>query len=697
MYYFKDFDYEVLKDTNEYGKLVGKKFKTTAEIIISVDTETSKEKDNPIINGKYSTVINYVVAWTITILNPETDMMVTLYGQKPSQLIECIDNIRRAIMSDEVLFFIHNLAYDWSFIRRWCLAWWGTPEMLNLRSHYPIRIRFDNGIVLCDSAIIAQRSLEKWAKDLGVEHQKAVGDWDYNKIRHQDDVISSKEWHYVEFDTVALAECLRTLKDALGIKMFEYPYTATSIVRKDVFKEGKKHRAHSTFLSLKPDYDLYRKLEKSFHGGYTHANRFMINEKIENVKCYDFASSYPYCALAFAEFPVTAYQPVPGVKTVQEILDDKEYTYVFKLTLVGVSLKNTQTAMPILAVAKNEAHKDCLGCVVDNGRYIEVGYYEGYHNNIDLELIHRIYKAKVAIVSEVYKARKGYLPDWYRDKVYSYFKEKTDLKGSKDKVAYNLKKAALNSVAYGLLAMHQIKIDIVEDEDGYYKEETYGEDEEDLAKTVYMQYCDNKKSIFPYQWAPIITSLAQRNLFELGACVTGDWIYCDTDSVFATEFDEEKVAEYNRKCEERLGKYGPYKGYCLGKAELDKVCSEFKVLHSKCYCYNEDNELKITVAGVPKKTGKKCLDSIDDFEPGFIFDGLKTGKLTHTFVSSCEYWQETTSTGIMKVGNDEVGDFIDLTPCDYKLALAADIDKGFDEETLNKILNSFEEGIDIYE
>ena len=352
--------------------------------------------------------------------------------------------------------------------------------------------------------------------------------------------------------------------------------------------------------------------------------------------------------------------------------------------------------MPILAVAKNEAHSQCLGCTVDNGRYIEVGLYKAYHNNIDLELIQKYYTADLAIISDIYCAKKGYLPDWYRDKVYGYFKEKTDLKDSDDKVAYNLKKAALNSVAYGLLAMHQVKIDIVEDEDGYYSEEFYGEDDEEIAKTVYMQYCENKKTIFPYQWAPIITSLAQRNLFELGECVTGDWLYCDTDSVFATAFDTEKVAEYNRRCEERLGQYGPYKGYCLGKAELDKECDEFRMLHSKCYCYTEDGELKITVAGVPKKTGKKCLKSIDEFTPGFVFDGLTTGKLTHCFVSSSEYWKETTSTGIMNVGGDEVGDYIDLTPCDYKLALAPNLDRGFELEALENILIDYEEGIAIY-
>ena len=45
-----------------------------------------------------------------------------------------------------------------------------------------------------------------------------------------------------------------------------------------------------------------------------------------------------------------------------------------------------------------------------------------------------------------------------------------------------------------------------------------------------------------------------------------------------------------------------------------------------------DDSIKITVAGVPKKTGSSCLKSLDDFKPGFIFKGEITNKKTHTFL-----------------------------------------------------------------
>ena len=59
-------------------------------------------------------------------------------------------------------------------------------------------LKFDNGIILKDSLILAQCKLEKWANDLNVHHKKAVGSWDYDLIRHQDHQFTDEELHYIE-------------------------------------------------------------------------------------------------------------------------------------------------------------------------------------------------------------------------------------------------------------------------------------------------------------------------------------------------------------------------------------------------------------------------------------------------------------------------------------------------------------------
>ena len=75
----------------------------------------------------------------------------------------------------------------------------------------------------------------------------------------------------------------------------------------------------------------------------------------------------------------------------------------------------------------------------------------------------------------------------------------------------------------------------------------------------------------------------------------------------------------------------------------------------------DDNELHITVAGVPKKTGAKCLENdLTNFAKGFIFSGEITGKLSHFYIFSED------GIYIDEFGN-EIGDSIDLEPCDYLL------------------------------
>ena len=84
---------------------------------------------------------------------------------------------------------------------------------------------------------------------------------------------------------------------------------------------------------------------------------------------------------------------------------------------------------------------------------------------------------------------------------------------------------------------------------------------------------------------------------------------------------------------------------------------------AKRYCGRnvEDGQLHITVAGVPKKTGAKCLhDDINLFTENFVFDGRTTGKLTHTYFFVDEVYTD-------KKGN-VTGDSIDLSPCDYLLS-----------------------------
>lgn len=640
------------------------------DCIIMADTETSKSdtKGN-------EPEENHIVAFTISIRAFEENI-VTLYGTKPSEFIQTLDKLQKYLKGDKTIIYFHNLPYDWVFLRKFLIEKYGSPvKMLATKPHYPIYIEFDNGLIFKDSLILAQRSLEKWAADMAVEHQKAVGKWDYLKVRHQKDVtFTSEELEYIEHDTLAGVECIDKLMKQLGKRIYSMPYTATGIPREESRKRGKLHNARADFERMvTKDYKVQQMLEDVYHGGYTHANRHYIGLTIDGtdtdpILAMDFTSSYPYCMLAF-KYPCTEFTPFRNC-TPEELLSSADnYAFIFKLILVNVRLKDDNIPMPALQFSKAKAE---VNSVCDNGRILCANYVEIYINEIDLAVIADQYKWEAAACIDVHYAEKHYLPRWYTDYVFECFTDKTMLKGG-DPVAYSLAKAKVNSL-YGMMVQKPCREDIIENYMSGEYEVSAGDYEE-----KYEKYLKNRNSILNYAWGVYVTSYAFYNLFQLGKCC-GLWLYSDTDSCYGKDWDMEKVKAYNDGCKKRLidNGYGAVmrdgKAYWLGVVDVEKH-DQFKTMGAKRYCVRDGDQLKITVAGVPKKKGALCLDNdINNFAEGFIFSGKKTGKQTHTYFFADDIHTDEHS--------NEIGDSIDLSPCDYLLSSVEKYDwqSLFDEE-----------------
>lgn len=641
------------------------KVTTYSSYIIMVDTETSKTHSDTfkwVKQGKkqikkYDDNPNYVVAFTISIRDSHThENIVTLYGSDPEECAKCMHTLTNVIVGDKVLMFIFNAPYDWVFLRKFLFRYFGTPDnQLNISSHYPINIDFGK-LVIRDALILAQRKLEKWALDLNVEHQKAVGNWDYKHIRQQGGVFSDQEKEYIEHDTLAGVECIDKVLMTLGCKLKDIPFTATGIARRQTYKIGRKNKAKCYYNNIVMTQEQYYKAVAAFHGGYTHNNRYTAGKIFKDVVCYDETSAYPFCACA-KKFPITKFIELPGYYTVDDILSTHDkYAYIFKVTFINVEIKNN-IQMPVMQAAKDISKCSYNEMFLDNGRVLKTPIYCAYMTDVDLQLIVSQYDAEYTIINEVMRSEYGYLPRWFTDHVYKLYEDKCKLKGG-DPVLYDITKAQLNSVAYGMLAMRNIKELIIEDYlTGEYTEQCGNDDE------LYNKFVNNRKNIYPYQWSCWVTSWAQFHLHELGACCDL-WLYSDTDSCFSNSWHEDKIKAYNQRREDELraNGYKPIevngKYFYLGRACVDKVCNEFKALHSKCYCYTDKDGLHITIAGVPKKKGAQALKSINDFNDHFIFRGEDTGKLTHIYY---------TVPKIYRKNNILYGDSIDLVPCDYEI------------------------------
>ena len=669
--YFNDFDYTALDNIMYIARAgQGHKGDTFNDCIIMMDTETSKETPGTVCR-------NYVVAWSISIRAFDMNL-VTLYGGKPSDLVECVNRILSHLQGQKTVMYWHNMSYDWVFVQKFFIRQYGTPDkQLNIKSHYPLFINFKNGLIFKDSLILAQRKLEKWAEDLKVEHMKAVGKWDYNKVRHQKDILklTDEELDYIECDTLAGVECIQATMDALGKHIYSIPYTATGIPREQVQKLAKKNKGRDFFKRNVPSSDVQKILEMVFHGGYTHANRHILEIilKDELTKCFDFSSSYPYCLLAerFALGKFTAYgEPVTPDFI---MMNNEKYGFIFKLIMRNVRLKDDFISMPALQFSKCT---HTVNAICDNGRILCGAYVELYLNSEDLFVIMEQYTFTHAVCDDVYYSRKSYLPRWFTDYVYECYAEKCKLKGG-DPVLYSIAKARANSL-YGMTCQKPCKVTI---EENYETGEYITLDDFDFD-AEYEKYTKKFSSVLLYQIGVWVTSFAFRNLFELGKCCD-NWYYSDTDSCYGSGWHEDMIEAYNNKCIAKLKANGydavdvNGRKFYPGIAELDGIYTEFVTVGAKRYACRDQKtgNIKITVAGVPKKNGAKCLENdLRNFHKGFCFDGETTGKLQHTYFHEKDIW-------IDENGNERA-DSVDLSPTTYILDTTEtyDWEKLFEEE-----------------
>ena len=644
----------------DLGKIVlhhNRRNGNSANLVICADTETSRTSTGA------DPVPCYVVAWSVAILNyndPEHELN-TYYGNTPHELIEFLTLLRRDI-GVRITVYFHNLSYDYTFLRQAARSAWGVPDQLATRPHKPLQIRYACGITWQDSLILSQRGLEKWAADLNVKHKKAVGAWDYARIRKQRGTFSDEELLYIGNDVKAQAECIDATRRALGVLAVEdMPITSTGIIRKEARKRArgnnrKINKWRKKFLAMAPDLQTLQQLERCYHGGYVHANRYYIGDIMTGVTGADFTSAYPFVMFAY-KFPMEAFRPFDGTKDDILTLADR-FAFLMDVLIIDFDLK-TGCEMPYLQKSKLIKYSDDL--IMDNGRVISGTMAQITYTEIDLELFLSLYDCKAIYISNVQIAKKDYLPEWMRGYISELFYDKCELKGG-DPVAYAISKTKINGL-YGLTVEKYLKPEWVEDpKTGKYMARPIA----DLQAALDHKY-KSASTFLPYQWGVFVCSYVCKQLYQMGKCFEL-WLYSDTDSCKGTGLDLAKLEALNNEMKADLIAAGftpPVingREYWLGVADIDSHYSEFVTLGAKRYAYRDqnDNKLHITVAGVPKKTGAACLqDDIRNFREGFIFRGSDTGKLRVTYNLEPERITED---------GTYIADSVDLTPDDYTLS-----------------------------
>lgn len=534
--------------------------------------------------------------------------------------------------------FVHNLSYDIEFLLPFLRKKFGQEKStIIIDSHKVLSIRFDKIEFRC-SYLLTGKSLDTLSNEYQIEHKKLTGSLDYNKIRYQDDKLSQTTLDYFTNDIVGLHEILTILiKKEHGIN--NLPLTVTGYVRKYCRKQSQKERTNRrNFIRTKLTYDMYKIVNKTYKGGYTHTNCDYRGELVKgNILHYDFESHYPTVML-LEKFPIGKFHENKITSRKQLDKFNKTHCQIIHIKVYACKLKRNRY---FSYIALSDINAKAMN---DNGRvYESYDTFELYVTYEDLQIIEQQYDISYDIVT-TYCAVKGYLPKYMRESILHFFSEKNRLKDEIHnctdtsklfdlKLDYQRSKGMLNGI-YGMTATNPVRSEFKILEDGtFMKMDNNSQSEKEKLEKFYK----TRNSFLPYQWGTWVTAYARKYLFDVFDVIgEKNVLYCDTDSAFfiAEKDVTKRIQKYNDNIRQKAIDTNSYilvndkKKYIGGFYDEEEKISEFKALHSKCYMYSDEKGLHTTIAGVVKAYKDKNnkvhynteeLTNFDDFDDGFKF------------------------------------------------------------------------------
>lgn len=607
---------------------------------MSLDTETSKTSE-----------IGWVYQWAFSYPDRKGNRSL-VYGRKPSDLARALAKIiveNGLNENKKLIVFVHNLSYDYTYISRFIEKELQERGVLLAIAAHKLITYMVKGLEFRDSLKVAQKSLAKWGKELGIKHQKLVGEIDYNTRRFQQSQLFKKDWRYMFRDVVSLDECIEKQMSKWGDNTLSMPLTNTGYVRratreyfrgrnlsdpKEQKKVGDFNRRHfkETALNL----DTYNYCRMEFAGGITHGNRFysgvtvrldeLIRKHGKNtrIRHRDFVSHYP-------SQQITKYAPASRFVLAYDRNDQNNKRDIShkdlmgligegKCFLAGIIISNVHlkkgVTLPVLQYSHvQEGAFDHPHYVVDNGRIVDMdGHALIVVNELDLKWIIKQYTFDYEIV-KVYTARAGKFPKYITDTVNKFFYDKTYYKMIekdmekrgvlKDSAEYidnhldlMIAKGMLNAI-YGMSATDPVRTAFEEADDGEWSREHL--ETEDIVNRL-AKYYSGRNNFMSYQYGIWTTAHARDELLTFVELIGYEYfLYADTDSIFyiSTPEIEEKINALNAAFKEECDLNGWYLDvtwndqtkrtyYHQFEEEPEEIVS-FRFMHSKCYAYETIN------------------------------------------------------------------------------------------------------------
>lgn len=611
-------------------------------------------------------------------------------GRYWEEFIELLDKLRKEFdinIENRLVIYVHNLAFEFQFIRK--LFRW--HNVFSIDSRKPIYAITCYGFEFRCSYLLSGYSLAKVGENLTkYKCEKLIGELDYSLKRHNKTALTNEELSYC-FNDVMIIMCYILERIEIDGNITKIPLTKTGYVRnycrnmclyegKSHKKGGKKFKTyHDMIKSLSIEIDEYKQLKRAFMGGFTHSNAINTNIVLNDVKSFDFTSSYPYCMIS-EMYPMSKGKLINvDENTFEKYLD--LYCCVFDIQFTNL--------MPKINYENYISFSKCFKCenpVINNGRIVCCDVLWTTITNVDYDIIKRCYTWDSVQIANFRIYQKGYLPTQFVKSIIKLYRDKTQLKGVEGKeIEYMQSKEMLNS-CYGMCVTDIAREEFIYDDDNWNSIKPNDEKlKEELDK-----YNKSKKRFLFYVWGIFVTAYARRNLFTGIFEFGNDYIYSDTDSIKVINYNNhiKYINKYNELTQIKLERACKYheidiselqpktiKGdiKLLGVWDNDGGYDNFKTLGAKRYMYKQGDNYHITIAGTNKHMGSEYIKTLNNpfnaFNDGLIIPAHYTGKLTHTYIDETKEGVIIDYKGAGAVYKSLSS--VHMEKCEYNLGLAS--------------------------
>lgn len=590
----------------------------------------------------------------------------------------------------KLLVYVHNLSFEFQFIRR--LFSWLKVFSIDLRK--PIYALSSLYVEFRCSYLLSGYGLADLGRQLHkYKTSKAVGELDYELLRHTETTLTDKEKHYAIQDIFVVMCYIEELIEELD-GAHNIPLTKTGFVRRFVRNEcfyikgaGQKTKPNWEYIRTIRELqiqslDEFRALERAFVGGFTHANAEYTNEVLCDVSSYDFTSSYPFVMVS-EMFPMSkgVLVEVKNIRQFEFLIS--RYCCVFDVELINVFAAQTQDN----PISRSKCFV-CENAVENNGRIVAASKIAFTTTNVDWITIRNFYTWGRLRVGRMYCYKKEYLPTPFVFSILKLYEQKTKLKGVVgSEKEYLQSKEMLNS-CYGMCVTNPLREDYTYT-DGIWDipAKTPEENKEALFK-----YNMSKNRFLFYPWGVFVTAYARRNLFTGIIEAKDDYIYSDTDSIKLKNAQNHELyfEMYNEQAKKKLQRACAFHGLpfemceprtikgktkLLGVWDYEGTYTRFKTLGAKRYMVQNGDDYSLTVSGVNKKDAIPFL--LNMYGSKGIFDAFTnylslppqaTGKKVHTYIDYETSGEITDYLGNTSTFDEKSG--VNLEPTGYTLNLS---------------------------